>query len=172
MLGPTPRWLLVPIVDYWFIYIGKLVFIHSLSVKKFLGQSLSVTQDRIWFVWFLQVLEVLVCQLDLEGFNHLPEVIQLGGADDGSGDLLRAPGEGDLGHLYALLFGEFPNTVDDNLAGTAGLIEIKPGISLGSCCALVPSAGKHTPCKRTPRNAANAKVLKEGEHFSFFFSVE
>lgn len=63
-------------------------------------------------------------------------------------------------------------------------------ISLGSCCALVPRAGKHAPCERTPRNAANTKVLhrkkreriliiepsrghlKEGEHFSFFFSVE
>lgn len=39
--------------------------------------------------------------------DHLLEVIQFGGTDDGGSDLLRAPGECDLGHLNSLLFGEF-----------------------------------------------------------------
>jgi len=39
--------------------------------------------------------------------DHLLEVIQLGGANDGGCDLLRAPGKRDLCHLYIMFFGEF-----------------------------------------------------------------
>lgn len=36
--------------------------------EKVFGQTLSVTHDRIRFVWILQVLKILVGQLNLEGF--------------------------------------------------------------------------------------------------------
>jgi hypothetical protein len=39
--------------------------------------------------------------------DHILDVLRLGTSEDGCSDLLRAPGQCNLGHLYALLFGEF-----------------------------------------------------------------
>ena len=39
--------------------------------------------------------------------NHLGEIFQFCGANDGCSDLLRAPGQRDLGHLDTLLVSEF-----------------------------------------------------------------
>lgn len=47
-----------------------------------------------------------VCKGNLVLTDHLLEVFYLGSTDDGGSDLLRAPGERDLGHLNLLLVGE------------------------------------------------------------------
>jgi len=131
-----------------------------------------VSHDRVRLVWLLQGLNILVGQLDLEGVDHFCEVFQLRSADNGGGDLLRAPSKCDLGHLDSFLVGEFINTFDNGLAGIIGFILTSPGIRFSSSCALLPGAGKHTPGEGAPRDTTNTKVIDEGEHLAFFLSVE
>ena len=52
----------------WLVHLYRKGCVYTLFVcEKVFGQTLSVTHDRIRFVWVLQVLKILVGQLNLEG---------------------------------------------------------------------------------------------------------
>ena len=141
-----------------------------------------VTDDGRRLVQFLEVFDFFIGQFDIDrvcksrnpvsatksGANqvlrftdHFLQVLQLGGTDDGSGDLLKTPRDGNLGHLYTFLVCDLFDAPDDVLGTGAGVVEADPCVRFGTCGGRSPRTGKNSASDGAPRNDSHSEVLRE-----------
>lgn len=101
--------------------------VTSVAENEHTDCVLAVAQDREGKVWFFQVLSLFLRKFDVERLcspneysegshirhssltNHLLQVLNFRRPDNGSGDPLETPSDGDLSHLHPLLLGQLLN---------------------------------------------------------------
>lgn len=132
--------------------------------------------NLLGLVQLLQILFLLFSQDLASGANGLVDALNIRESDNGTGDALVDPGEGDVAHAPASALSNLDHSIDNGQIGLDGAVGVWVCVLLQSTSVRGAKVGRRSSqvasTERCPGNQSHARVVTEADHLSLLLTVE